>query len=578
MKLSDFVASFLSKYGVKHVFAISGGASAHLIDSIAKCDGIEYICPQHEEHGAMAADGYARVSRNLGVAISTSGPGATNMLTGVCGSYFDSVPTIIITGQVASFRLKKNERLRQVGFQETNVVEIYKSVTKYAKQLKNPQDIQYILQEAIYHAKHARPGPVLIDIPDDLQRAEINPQTLSQFIEPDEKELDTDYLQNMSEHLFNLIKDAKKPIFVLGAGVKISGYEKDMVALVERFNIPVLLTWGAKDLLEYEHPLNVGGFGIVGPRYGNFTVQNADLVIGIGTRFSQMLTGANSANFAPNAKKVMIDIDAEEILKFEQSELYIDLPIVSDVKEFIKFLQNLDIQKGEYKEWMSSIEFYKSSYPICPLSLYAHRGQVNAYVFVDALSNASKKGDIIVGDTGGNLSWLMQTFKFKEEQIAFSSWNHSPMGYALAGAVGASFADPSKDVIAVIGDGGLQMCIEELATISRHNLSIKIFLFNNQGQGIMRQTIDTWLDSNYNAIDYETGLLFPDFSRVAEAYGLKTAEIHSHENIEQQISDVLNIKGAVFCNVFINKYQQIKPQLVFGKGLDDMWPYIQEKK
>lgn len=574
MKLSDYIAEFLVEKSVEIAFVFQGGASAHLIDSIGRNEKISYVCPQHEEHVAMAADGYARVNGNIGVGIVTSGPGATNTLTGICSSFFDSIPVILITGQVASFRVRQTPKLRQYGFQETDVVTLFSSVTKYAKQLKRPEDIKILLQEAFYYAKEGRPGPVLIDIPDDFQRADIDPDALESF-SPDVKDkflIDPKKYENLKE----LISESKKPLLIFGAGVNIADSKDAVNKIVEKLNIPFLLTWGGKDLFSHDNKLNFGCFGTSGPRYGNIAVQNADLIIGFGTKFSQLQTGAKLGEFAQNAKKVLIEIDEEEVNKFDDKDLNFDLVLRGDIKDISLDILNLDIDKNINDEWFSYLVDIKDKYPICPAKLYDTQNQVNPYVFIDSLSDEIDDEAIIVADTGANLTWTMQTIKLRKTQKLFSAWNHTPMGYSLAGSIGAACANPNKQIICLIGDGGLQMCVEELATVYRYNLNIKIFLFNNHGHGIIRQTINTWLDSNYNAVDEGTGLSFPDFNKVADAYNLKSSIINSHKDIKENIKNVLQKKGPYFCNVEIYPHQDIRPQLVFGKSIDEMWPYLDE--
>lgn len=579
MKLSDYVAQFLADQGIKHAFVVSGGAAVHLVDSIARNPNIDYICVQHEESGAMAADAYARVTGNLGAAITTSGPGATNLLTGVCCSFFDSIPTFFVTGQVATFRLKRSETIRQIGFQETDVVSIFKSVTKYCVLVRDPQEIKFHLQKAAYLAKAGRPGPVLIDLPDDLQRAEIDPDKQKSFI-PEIEEADEEEMRKSFLQCNELIAKGERPVFMFGAGIVIARAEDLARELVEKTQIPFLLTWGAMDVWPYSHPLNIGGFGVCGPRAGNFAVQNSDLIIAIGTRLSQMLTGGRLEHFGRAAKKIVVDIDGEELRKFEGRGLQIDAPIRSEIRTFLKRSNDLlsDYAPKAYVDWLKVIEKWKREFPICSPQYYEMRKEVDAYVFIDALSEECKEGDIIITDAGGNLTWTMQAFKVKRNQRVFSAWNHSPMGYSLPAAYGASFADRGKQIICIIGDGGLQMCIEELATVARHDLPIKIFLFNNRGHGIQKQTLDTWFSSRYEAVDYPTGLYFPDFIKVAEAYGIAAVTIASHEHLNEKIREILQCRGPVLCNVEINPGQKIQPMLTFGRPLEDQEPLLERKQ
>ncbi|OGY37309.1 MAG: hypothetical protein A3E36_02030 [Candidatus Andersenbacteria bacterium RIFCSPHIGHO2_12_FULL_45_11b] len=581
MKLSDYIAQFLVEQGIRHAFVLSGGAAVHMIDSIARNPKIDYVCPQHEEQEAMSADAYSRITGNLGVGITTSGPGGTNLLTGVCCSYFDSIPTLFLTGQVARFRLKPTATMRQMGFQETDMQSIYKSVTKYAVQIQDPSRIRYELEKAVHIAKEGRPGPVLVDIPDDLQREEIEPDMLPSYFE---EMLHNAVTRIDKTHeiqgLLEMITSAKRPVFVYGAGVHISHTEADARRIADILQIPFLLTWGAMDIWPHTHPLNAGGVGVCGPRSGNFIVQNADLIVGIGTRFSQMIVGGKAEYFGREARKVMIDIDPEELGKFTGTGMTIDLPIQSSLQEFLPQLETLLATYAVLArpEWAKYVQGIKTAFPMCVPGDYETKKAVDANVFIDALSAEAKEGDIVLTDAGGNLTWTMQGFKVKEGQRLFSAWNHSPMGYSLAGAIGAAFADPTKDVIAIIGDGGLQMCIEELATVARYNLPIKLFIFNNQGHGIQKQTIETWLEGRYEALDRASGLFFPNFITIAKAYELPSAGIISHTDINGQIHRILNTKGPMVIDVAINPDQRILPMLTFGRPLEDQGPLLDRKE
>ena len=365
-------------------------------------------------------------------------------------------------------------------------------------------------------------------------------------------------------------------VLVFGAGIRISHTEVLARELAEKLGIPFLLTWGAMDVWPSDHVLNAGGFGVCGPRGGNFTVQNADLIIGIGTRFSQMLTGGKLEHFGRAAKKVMVDIDKEELTKFEDKGLDFDEKVHADLRNFLpQFVSALDdYVVSDISEWLRYVNQVKSSFPLCIEADYESKDEVDANVFIDALSLEAKEGDIIITDAGGNLTWTMQGFKTKEDQRLFSAWNHSPMGYSLAGAIGAAFANPGKDIICIIGDGGLQMCAEELATVARYDLPIKIFIFNNQGHGIQKQTIETWLDGRYEALDKKTGLFFPDFAKLADAYSLPVTAIASHANIRNVLKEILGKTGPVVIDVAINPDQRIRPMLTFGRPLEDQGPVL----
>ncbi len=573
MKLSDFVAEFLVQQGIRHVFLISGGAIIHCIDSVAQHPELKYICPQHEQGAGAAADAYSRVSDALGTVMVTSGPGATNLITSVCNAYFDSIPALFISGQVAKFRLRSNERLRQKGFQETDVVSIFKPITNYAVQIKNAEDIKYELTQAFYLAKSGRPGPVLIDIPDDIQRVEIEPNALREFIPP--ASTVSPQLPSQTLQLFQLIQSAQRPVLIFGAGVRITRQEKEAIALARYFQCPVLLTWGGMDLFPYDDKLNMGGVGVCGPRGGNFAVQNSDLVIAIGTRLSQQITGGKQNLFATKAKKVMVDIDREELGKFSENDLHLDLVIHSDLRDFFKQCHAYygATPADQFVDWRRQIQAWRRQYPICPAENHQKKENIDVYVFMKELSRAAKEGDIIITDAGGNLSWTMQGFEIKKDQRVFSAWNHSPMGYSLPASIGAALAG-QRDIICIIGDGGLMMCLSELATIKRYDLPVKVFVINNHGHGIQKQTLDNWMNSRYVAVDEATGLAFPDFIKAGELFKFTTFYVDSHRDLPGILKTALATRGPVLCNVEIDPNQKILPMLQFGAGLEDLAPAL----
>ncbi len=577
MKLSDYVASFLAKQGIKHVFVITGGASAHLIDSIAKTRGIEYICPQHEQAGAMAADAYARVTGNLGAAIATSGPGATNMLTGVCCSFYDSIPVLYITGQVSTFRCKKNMGMRQLGFQETDVTAIFKPITKYAVKISDSQKIRYELEKAVYIARSGRPGPVLVDIPDNLQRSDVDPGLLKPFVVEKTKENNRE-LDKKIDQCLGLLSKAKRPVVIFGWGIYLAGAQKQALSFVKNSGIPVAPTWAMSYLFPASHPQLIGSFGTHGTRYGNFAVQNADLILSIGARLDTRQAGSPHSTFARGAKKIVVDIDGCELKKFEKLSMKIDVSIQADAKDFLGQLNKRisGIKLADISAWQSKIVAWKNTFPICRKEYFKEKG-VNPYVFVKILSEQALPGDVIFADTGCSLAWLLQSFAFKKGQKLFSAFNNTPMGYVLPASIGASFALGKKPVICITGDGGLQINIQELATIVRHNLPIKIFLFNNHGYSMIRQTQDQWFCSRYEASTIESGLAFPDFIKVAKAYGYKTVTISRAKEIPEGIKETLSSSKAVFCNIEILPEHRVTPQVKFGRAIEDGEPLLDRK-
>lgn len=578
MKVSDYIANFLAAQGIRYVFVVTGGAAAHLIDSVAKNSDIDYICTQHEQAAAMAADAYSRVTANIGAAIATSGPGATNLITGVCCAYYDSIPVIYITGQVATFRSRKGIGVRQLGFQESDTVEIFRPFTKYAVLLSDPKKIRYELEKATHIASTGRPGPVLIDVPDNLQREDIDPYGLESFV-PEQKRKDSDKLTEQVAKCIPLLERALRPVIILGWGIRLAKAEKEARELIDRLGFPVLLTWATMDMLPSDHPLVVGSFGLHGTRYGNLTVQNADLVLSIGSRLDTHLTGSPITTFAREASKIIVDVDASELSKYNKFGMNVDIAINADARDFLRaIISQIDVmEKKDLSKWKSRVTEWKRKYPICPQNYYRQKG-VNPYVFVKVLSKQASEGDVILVDTGCGVAWMMQAFDFKERQRLFSAFNNTPMGYSLPASIGASFALKQNSVICITGDGGLQINIQELATIVRHNLPIKIFLLNNSGYSMIRQTQDQWLDSRYEASTVDGGLAFPDFVKVAAAYGYKTVTINTNREIQGCVRDVLTSDGPVFCNVVISPEHRVIPQVKYGRPIEDSEPLLDRKE
>ena len=578
MKLSDYVADFLARQGIRHAFAITGGASLHLIHSIGEHPGIDFICPQHEQAGAMAADAYSRVTGNLGVAIATSGPGATNLITGICCAFYDSVPALFLTGQVATFRFKGDTGVRQVGFQETDTVGMCQYITKYAVLVRDPQRIRYELEKACYLAKSGRPGPVLVDIPDDLQRGEVDETKLVGFTPPALPDRRQE-LNEKLEAMVRLLAAAHRPVLALGWGVRLAKADAETRQLAEQLRFPVVTTWAVADFLPHDHPLAVGAWGTHGTRHANFTIQNADLVLSIGSRLDTKATGSPPSTFAREAKKIIVDIDGAELNKFARYGLHADLLVQADAREFVMALsERLRGQdRPDYKAWWKRVEGWKQRYPVCPASFYKEVS-VNPYVFVKELSRAIPEGATIFVDTGCAIAWMMQGFEFKEGQRLFHDFNNTAMGYALPASIGSSIALGGKPVICVTGDGSLQMNIQELITVLRHKLPIKIFLLNNHGHSMVQQTQEQWLGGKFYATSVEGGLAFPDFVKVAAAYGFPTSHAETNAELPAKIAEAWQANGPFFCNVEIPSDYRVVPQVRYGRALEDSEPLLDREE
>ena len=578
--MTDYLADRLSQYGVTAVFGMSGGAAVHMFDSFSRHPKVHLVPTTHEQAAAMAADGFSRTSGRIGVAISTSGPGATNLLTGVCCSFYDSVPTLILTGQVATHRLKGSRGVRQIGFQETDVVGIFSPVTKFAVQLKNADDFPDLLEEAIYTAFEGRPGPVLIDIPDDLQRAELSIVGFRPISDPMEvlHEVSAQHIDQMKT-IIRQIAQAERPLLVLGAGLKTPYACKQVLDLVDALGIPVLVTWAAIDLIPYEHRLRIGTFGVYGSRAGNFAVQNSDLILALGTRLSQNLTGGVLPSFARGAKIVLVDVDENELTKFDGRGIEITYPIKMNLHSFVPQLVDLITSRplNRSASWQSRVDHWKDVFgreQIKSLGTPANGG-LDAIEFVDALSGFLPSNANVFVDTGGNLTWTCNSLRVKIGQNVHSAWNFTPMGYALPAAIGGALGDSGKSTVVIIGDGGLMLCLGELATLERQHLPVKVFLFNNQGHGIQKQTLESWLDGRYVGVDYPSGLgLIKDWSALAQANGLSFTRISDVNEVESQLRSVFQNSEPQLIEVVIDPDFRLYPYLRFGMPLEDQSPSL----
>ncbi len=576
MKLSDYVARFLADAGIGHVFVVTGGAVAHLIDSVARHPGIDYVPALHEQTAAMAVDGYARMTGHMGAAMVTTGPGVTNLMTGIACLYYDSLPSIFIAGQVSTQRLSRNTPgVRQLGFQESPHIDMVRPIVKYAVLVEDAARIRYELEKAVYLANAGRPGPVFVDIPDDLQRQEIDPDALDSFTPPANVDRSAE-IDGQVEKLFDLIAEAERPVLVLGAGIRIAKQEAAARRLADKLGFPIGLTWAATDMYSSGHPLNIGGFGISATRRGNFAVQNADLVLSIGSRLDSHATGTPIAGFARGAKKIIVDIDAGELAKFAHQGMNVDLPIRADIRDFFAVMDRKlnRIRTRDLTPWLARIADWRRRYPACPPEYEKQKGSVNPYAFLKTLSRETRPDEVMVMDTGANLIQTFQAYAVTQGQRLFSALNNSPMGYALAGSIGACFANCRRRVICIIGDGGLQANMQELATVAHHRLPIKIFLFNNHGYGIINQTQDDWLDSRYCATNSDAGVADPDYAKIARAYGLDAVTIRTHRAMARKIRAVLDHAGPILCNLELDPGQRIVPMVKAGRPIEDPQPLM----
>ena len=577
MNVSDYVLNFLVSKKIKNVFLITGGAISFMVDAFSRNKKIKYTCVAHEQAAAMMADSYARLGPNLSCTMVTSGPGATNLITGIACSWFDSIPSIHITGQVNSYEKQGSQpgtkHTRQVGFQETDIVSITKPITKFSYQLKNPREIKYVLEKACYIAQSGRPGPVVIDIPMDFQKTIINPSKLFSFKLP-KKPKKTIILNAKIKKVITLIKQSSRPVILIGGGIKIARSENKLDKLLKKIKVPIVTTWSGVDLIDHNDSNYIGNVGVYGSRGANFTVQNSDLLICLGSRLDTRITGGVPSSFARNSKVIVVDIDKNELSK--ERGLKIHLKINEDLSIFlenlnkkIKFLQNPD-----QKKWLKKCFEWKIKYPIVKKEYYQQKKLVNPYVFFGELSNLLNKKSIIIADDGGHLTWAIQSFKVKKGQKLFSAFGNSPMGYAFPAAIGASILKNKSKIICIDGDGSIQMNIQELQTVATNKLPIKIIVLNNNGYGIIKQFQELYLNKRYEATTPRSGVTNPNFKKVAEAYEINFNLIENNSRIKKILKKAIQSNKPEFIEVLLKADQKIVPKLQFGNPIEDLSPLL----
>jgi acetolactate synthase-1/2/3 large subunit len=588
IKLSDYVFRFISGLGLKHVFLLPGGGCMHLVDSLGKCSDLKYICCLHEQAAAIAAEAYGQYTNNIGVALVTTGPGSTNAITGVAGAWIDSTPVLVISGQVKRSDMIGKSGLRQMGNQEIEVVSIVKPITKYAVTILEPESIRYHLEKAVYLAKTGRPGPVWIDIPLDVQASMVDETKLQRFApselasKENRKELES--LVNKSIQLFN---ESQKPVILAGNGIRLAGALKDFLDLIEYLKIPILTTWKAIDFLPEDHELFFGRPGSIGQRGANFIQQNSDFIVTVGARLDLLQVGYNYQNFARLAKKVIVDIDSTEIKKLKMD---IDVSVCSDARDFIKELLNKK-DKFIFKDrskWISRCKEWKSKYPVILPQYREQKEYINTYVLIDVLSELLLEDDVLVpGSSGGCSEITMQAFKVKKGQRIFNTPGLGAMGFGLPASIGACLASGKKRTVSIIGDGGLQHNIQELETLARLQLPIKIFILNNNGYASIKNMQKNYFKGHLVGCDPSSGLTLPDTSKIASAYGIKNARILNHESIKEKVEEVLEAEGPIICEVMVDPDLQTAPRIqsqvlpdgsIVSKPLEDLWPFLDREE
>lgn len=587
MKLSDYVAEFVSSLGVKHVFMLTGGGAMHLNDSFGNLAHTEFICPLHEQAAAIAAEAYARVSEGLGVAVVTTGPGGTNTLTGVVAAWLDSTPCLFLSGQVKCADIKKSPSHRQNGVQEVDITSIMAPVTKYSVTVRDASSIRYHLEKAVHLSLHeGRPGPTWLDIPLDIQAAEIDPATLPGYTATDIDTPNTSELKRLVGIAMERMAQAKRPVLLLGNGTRLSGAVTEAKQLVDRLGIPVLTTRLGVDLVEYSHSSLIGMPGSIAPRAANYTLQNCDFLLCLGARMDMALMAYAPKNFAPHAYKVMVNIDEEEITKLDDA---IDLPIVANAKDFlVNALEATSYKQSEprWEQWLLQCKKWKERYPFVT---EAHREDklISVYWFADLLSEHLNEGDIVLpGSSGLACEIFLTAFKAKKHQRIFHNKGTGAMGLGQPAALGACLAANRKRTICIDGDGGFHMNIQELETIKRLQLPIKFFVLDNNGYASIR-TSQTGYFGRCTGADANSGVTLPDIEKISQAYGLPAITLATPSELKSRIRTVLESDGPMVICVKTKPDEQREPRVLSVKlpngnmtsmPLERMWPYLPEEE
>ncbi|MHB8713929.1 MAG: thiamine pyrophosphate-binding protein [Trichloromonadaceae bacterium] len=575
MKLSDYVVEFISRQGVNHVFEFIGGAITHLIDSIHHRSDMDCVSVHHEQTGAFAAEAYARINGRLGVAMATSGPGALNMVTGIGSCWFDSVPCLFITGQVNTYEYKFDRPVRQIGFQETDIVSVAKPLTKYAVLVTEPESIRYHLEKAVWLAQNGRPGPVLLDIPMNIQRAQIDPETLPGFWGSAEQ-LALDDLPPLDLHVIKniaaLIKAAKRPVILAGGGIRTACAATELQTLVAQTNIPVVATLMGLDVIPHDNPAFFGMIGSYGNRYSNMTLANCDLLLILGARLDSRQTGTRPDTFARAATKIHIDIDAHEL----NAKLKVDLALQADVKDFLTALNREEAGKtsGDLSPWYQVINDYRNKYPT-----YADPAEftgIDPNRFMEVLAERCTVGDVICLDVGQNQMWAGQSFRLKKDQRMLISGGMGAMGFSLPAALGAAKALPGQQIIALAGDGGIQVNIQDLEVIVAHQLPVKVIVLNNNCLGMVRQFQDIYFGGRRQSTVIGYGC--PDLVKIAEAYGLPAFTITSLDHAESILHEALGLPGPAYIEVKLEQNSCVNPKLVVNRPIEDMSPHLDRRE
>lgn len=574
MKLSDYVMNFLFEKKIGHIFGYQGGSVTHLIDSLHKVKGLSYIQNYHEQASSFCADAYARVSGGVGVAIATSGPGATNLITGIANAFFDSVPCLFITGQVSQREMKAKKTIRQQGFQETDIVSIVNPITKFAETVMEPERIRFCLEKAFYYAQSGRPGPVLIDLPHNVQASEINVPLLQSFYDSEEyagemkRRCHPD--PQMITKIVALLSEAKKPVILAGGGLASIRGQGIFEEFYNVCDLPVVCSLRGLDAIDHEDEHFCGFIGSYGNRYANFAVANSDLLLVLGSRLDERQTGPDKTLFARKARIIHVDVDSEEL----NHNVCEAISVCCDVESFLKeALAAVSGRTLDHKKWSAQIHRWKVQYPSCPVHDQACGVDPNEFLHI--LSRKASGKAVVCADVGQNLMWVAQSFCLSGGKQLLSSSGHGAMGYSLPAGIGVHCASPDRQIICVMGDGGIQMNLQELQTVSRERIPLKIFIMNNQSLGLIRAYQEKYFNNRcYGSVQ---GYANPDFEKLAYAFDILYTKIRTREDFAR-LDRGLEIEKPYLFEVVLSPNTQVIPEPAPRGPVEDQIPLLDRKE
>lgn len=584
-RVADYIADFVADLGVRHIFLLPGGGAMHLVDAAGKCERLKVVACLHEQAAAISAEAYARINENIGVVMVTTGPGATNAVTAVAGAWIESVPLMIVSGQVKRADMLRGAPLRQKGVQEVDIVSMIKGITKYAVTVENPEDIRSVMERAAYLARSGRAGPVWIDVPLDVQGAPIDPVSLAGWTADDDKPTQQ-WSAKYVETLCQLLGQAKRPLILAGHGVRLAGGAAIFRRLAESLNIPVVTTWNALDLLPYDHNLLVGRPGVVALRAPNFAVQNCDLLISIGSRLDNIITAYNPRGFARGAKKIVVDVDQNELDKLD---MHIDVAVCSDAYDFLENLEKAtkDLTCPDWSAWRARCSDWKNRYPV-EGDPFPEQGPISHYALVEAISEAAPENTIIsTGSSGLAVEAFYTAFRNKPGQRIFLTSGLGSMGYGLPAAIGACFANECRPMVAVESDGSLQLNIQEFATVRAFNLPISIIVMNNGGYASIRNTQKNYFKGRYVGTGPECGLWLPNLENIAKAYDIPYCRISDMSQLGEVLKNVLSQTGPRLIDVCLVSNEVLAPKVaalpqadgsMLSMPLEDMSPLLSREE